>query len=59
MPPPDPGTALILFVIGGIATVITFTAYRFATSEGPDLTTRLPFKLPTLPSLPDIRPRGA
>ena len=59
MPPPDPGTALILFVVGGIATVVTFTAYRFATSEGPDLSTRLPSFLPKLPPLPDIRPRGA
>ena len=58
MPPlPEPGTALLLFLIGGVFTVLTFTAYKYAESEGKDVGSWLP-KPPKLPALPDIPARG-
>ena len=34
----DPGTGILLFAIGGIGTVATFTGYRVARDIGPKLT---------------------
>lgn len=34
----DPGTGLILFVVGGIGTVVTFTLFKTAQKAGPKLT---------------------
>lgn len=52
LPLPDPGTALILFIIGGVASVVAFTAHNIARQEGPRLSERLP-KPPKLPGEKD------
>lgn len=47
----DPGTGLIMFIVGGIGTLITFTAFKVAERLGPqiepaDLLPALPPRLP-------------
>ncbi len=34
----DPGTGLLMFVVGGIGTVVSFTAFTTAQKVGPQLT---------------------
>ena len=33
-----PGTGALVFLIGGVSTLATFTAFRVATKAGPELT---------------------
>jgi len=33
-----PGTGALVFLIGGVSTLATFTAFRIATKAGPELT---------------------
>ena len=36
--PLDPGTGLIMFIVGGIGTVVSFAAFKVAQEAGPKLT---------------------
>jgi len=33
----DPGTGLIMFIVGGIGTVVSFTAFKVAQQIGPNI----------------------
>jgi len=49
----DPETGLILFVVGGVGTVATFTAFKVAQQIGPQIEARdllpAPFPYPPVP----------
>jgi len=36
--PLDPGTGLIMFIVGGVGTVVSFAAFKTAQQVGPKLT---------------------
>jgi len=57
----DPETALLLAIIGGVGTVVTFMAYRFADKAGPmlepkDLLPLPPWEGPPLPRFIKTKP---
>ncbi len=57
----DPATGLILFVVGGIGTVATFTLFKTAEKAGPKLTMGdmlplAPWEGPPLPRFTKTKP---
>ncbi|MBA7633286.1 hypothetical protein ES703_40849 [subsurface metagenome] len=57
----DPETSLILFVVGGVGTLVSFTAFKVAQQIGPrlsltDLLPLAPWEGPPLPRFTKTKP---